>query len=167
VRKEVQENNAAANAQAKPNFAYGYGGKYGVQEDRQDKVCPVLTCTFPPYMCSWFLCIKSSWNPSLLLSNTRPNTGDLLLYPCGSGLVAPGCTFLASILTHPSPSTRDVCRPLSGMNTRLPPPSIAHRLTRSVALAASLACKISRLASHLATFCSRGYCSNIASCGIP
>lgn len=38
VRAEVQQNNAKANASAKPNFAYGYGGKYGVQEDRQDKV---------------------------------------------------------------------------------------------------------------------------------
>lgn len=100
VRKEVQENNAAANAQAKPNFAYGYGGKYGVQEDRQDKVCPVLACSFPPYICSWYLCMKSSWTSSLLLSNTRPNSGDLHLYPCGSGLVAPRLHLLG---LHPYP----------------------------------------------------------------
>eukprot|EP00729_Bicosta_minor_P000574 gene574-29820_t len=36
LRAAVQEDNAKANAAANPNFSRGYGGKYGVQTDRQD-----------------------------------------------------------------------------------------------------------------------------------
>jgi len=48
MRKDVAADNAKANIAAKPNFSHGYGGKFGVQTDRQDKVRSIPLSHAPP-----------------------------------------------------------------------------------------------------------------------